>query len=62
LPIFSTPVHARNSASVLRKRFTSILCSPILPLKVLHFRVEIAVYMGGTLILGLDLTYAGFSA
>src|SRR5215470_13599244 len=42
LPIFSTRVHARNSASVLRKRFISLLCSPILPLKVLHFRVETA--------------------
>src|SRR5215472_11777217 len=42
LPMFSTRVHARNSASVLRKRFISLLCSPILPLKVLHFRVETA--------------------
>src|SRR6516165_10367930 len=42
LPIFSTPVHARNSASVLRKRFTSLLYSPILPLRVLHFSIEIA--------------------
>ena len=35
-------LHARNSASVLRKRFTSLLYSPILPLRVLHFSIEIA--------------------
>jgi hypothetical protein len=44
LPIFLTPAHARNSASVLRKRFTSLLYSPILAPKVLHFRAEIALY------------------
>src|SRR5215468_1397330 len=49
LPMFSTRVHARNSASVLRKRFISLLCSLILPLKVLHFRVETAVDYCGEL-------------